>query len=210
MPAAPSRNEARRAAERAQRESRVDDRRDAGREAGSAEPEPRPAPIVALGPEHAGAVRALHGVGLAECPSLFGDDAGGLLPGTAADPSLAPDPAGATFGVFDRHWLIGIVSIASAPALGSARSAVVTRLYVAPRARRRGLGSALVRRAVEFAAGSLKARSGHLMVGAQNLAAVTMCRQIGFTATGARRDATETDGVLHDELLMVCRVRQPS
>ena len=80
------------------------------------------------------------------------------------------------------HHMVGVVSLQT---VGPA--ADLHRLVVAPRARRQGVGAALVRAGVD-AVRHLGARTVMLEVGYENEPAIALYQQLGFEQRAARQD----------------------
>ena len=76
-------------------------------------------------------------------------------------------------------------------------------VYVSPPARGRGLGEAMMRRAVAVAAGWGGVTSVALSVSARSRAAIALYERVGFRAWGVEPGAVVLDGACVDEVHMV-------
>ena len=161
-----------------------------------------------LVPADAHVFQALRLRGLMEDPGAFASSHAEEVDrpiGTVAE-RLAPKPDGAVFGAFEGAALVGITGVQREGMRKLAHKAFVWGMYVAPGARCRGIGRALLERALEFAAAELRVRQVTLGVHTENEAALALYRRCGFEVFGTERDALLVDGVLQDECWMVCRV----
>jgi ribosomal protein S18 acetylase RimI-like enzyme len=162
--------------------------------------------IRALRPEDAAAFQALRLQGLLECPAAFAsshaEEVGTAL--TTIAERLATQDDRALFGAFDAGVLAGTVGIQRESMRKLAHKAHVWGVYVAPPARGAGIGRALLTAALGFAATTLGVRQVTLGVNGQNAAAIALYRSLGFETFGVERGFLCVDGVLHDELHMVC------
>lgn len=75
-------------------------------------------------------------------------------------------------------------------------------MYVFPDPRSRGVGRALVSRALDIAGGELGVRSVRPGVNTRNTAAVALYQSMGFQAYGTEIGFLRIGGELHDEYLM--------
>lgn len=159
----------------------------------------------------AAAFQALRLQGLVECPLAFAaspeDEAGEPVDAVAA--RLADDAHGCVFGAFDdRGELVGVVGLGRERMRKLAHKAVLWGMYVAPAARRQGLGRALIRRLLAEAAATPGVRQVTLGVHAGNHVARALYESFGFIAWGTEPGAAWVDGALRDETWMVCRLPQ--
>ncbi len=163
-----------------------------------------------LSPSDAEQFQALRLRGLQECPTAFAssyeEEVDTPLPVVAE--RLAPRPDGALFGWFEGVTLVGVVGVQREGMAKLAHRAMVWGMYVAPEARRGGVGRHLVVHALEYAARDLGVRQVHLGVTTENVAALTLYRGVGFEVYGTERGYLLIDGVLHDEHLMVLFVER--
>ncbi len=158
-----------------------------------------------LTPSDAEPFQALRLRGLRECPtafvSSFEEEADTPLAVVAE--RLATVEDGAVFGGFEGSSLRGVIGIQRERMAKLAHRAIVWGMYVAPEARRSGLGRRLLVRALEHAASDLRVRQVHLGVNAANAAAIALYRGVGFEVYGSEPDYLRVDGVLHDEYEMM-------
>ncbi|MBL8520868.1 MAG: GNAT family N-acetyltransferase [Betaproteobacteria bacterium] len=147
--------------------------------------------------------------GLQECPSAFAssheEEVGTPLEVVAQ--RLAHKPDGAIFGWFAGPALRGVVGVQREGMSKLAHKAYIWGMYVAPDARRSGVGQELLVHALAYARDELGVRQVNLGVNTQNAAAISLYRRVGFEVYGTEREFLLVDGVLHDEHHMVCQVR---
>ena len=77
-------------------------------------------------------------------------------------------------------------------------------MYVAPEARRQGVGRKLLQHALEYAWNSLSVTQVNLGVNTGNTPVVELYKSLGFETYGVERGFLLVDGVLYDEYQMVC------
>ena len=167
-----------------------------------------PAPTVILRelrPDDADAYRPLRLEALRDVPSAF---ASSYEEESARDPAatrerLRAGPDGATFGAFLDGRLVGTSTIFRLPRLKERHKAYLVGMYVAPAARRTGVGRALVAAVLERARSMPGVRQVLLGVEAGNAPARALYEAFGFEAFGYERDALIVDGVAYDEVHMV-------
>lgn len=162
-----------------------------------------------LTPTDAQPFQAVRLQGLMECPSAFASSHAEELntPLATVAERLAFKPDGALFGCFDGHTLVGVVGVQREGMTKLAHKAFVWGMYVVPQARQAGVGRRLLEQALAYAGRELGVRQVNLGVNTQNLAALALYRRVGFETYGTEREFLLVDGVLHDEHLMVCRLR---
>jgi RimJ/RimL family protein N-acetyltransferase len=154
----------------------------------------------------AAAFQSLRLQGLVECPLAFAaspeDEAGEAIDAVAA--RLADQAHGPVFGAFDADSrLVAVVGLGRERMRKLAHKAVLWGMYVAPAARRQGLGRLLVRHALAEAAATPGLRQVTLGVHAGNHAARALYESLGFTAWGTEPAAAWVDDQPHDETWMV-------
>jgi RimJ/RimL family protein N-acetyltransferase len=154
----------------------------------------------------AAAFQSLRLQGLVECPLAFAaspeDEAGEAVDTVAA--RLADQAHGPVFGAFDADSrLVAVVGLGRERMRKLAHKAVLWGMYVAPAARRQGLGRLLVRHALAEAAATPGLRQVTLGVHAGNHAARALYESLGFIAWGTEPEAAWVDGEPHDETWMV-------
>ena len=143
---------------------------------------------------------------LAECPSAFVssyDEERDTPLATIAE-RVSPDEDRAVFGAFDETALQGIVGVRREAARKLAHKALIWGMYVAPPARRSGVGREIMTMALQFAATELRVRQVNLGVNASNVAAIALYERLGFTAFGLEKSYMLIDGIPQDEMHMVC------
>jgi ribosomal protein S18 acetylase RimI-like enzyme len=165
--------------------------------------------IRSLGPGDAPAFQALRLRGLRECPTAFAsshEEESGAEIGDIAE-RLGADPNREILGAFEGSQLVGIVGVQRERPAKLAHKAVIWGMYVSPESRRRGIGRRLVRAALQRAFAMDGVLQVNLSVNAANAPAIALYRQAGFESFGVERGYMRVDGVLHDEMHMVCRDR---
>lgn len=153
-----------------------------------------------LGPDDAGAFQTLRLRGLRESPGAFGstleEEVGRSIEEVAerlVESRAAPRRA--TFGAFDENGaLIGVVALVQQGYLKSRHKASVFAMYVAPDARGRGVGRALVEKAIEHARTWEGVDRLTLTVTVTQEAARRLYLAVGFTLFGSEPDGLRQDG----------------
>ncbi|KNZ34073.1 MAG: hypothetical protein AD742_01155 [Methylibium sp. NZG] len=165
----------------------------------------------ALTPLDAPAFVALRLRGLRECPEAFASSAEEEVdrPLAQVEVCLQPDPASIVVGAFDRETLCAIAGLQREAMRKLSHKAYLWGVYVAPEARGRGVGAALLQFVLDHAADVMGVRQVNLGVNTRNLAALALYEKLGFKSYGLERDFLQMDGVLHDEHQMVCPVTGP-
>ena len=158
-----------------------------------------------LVPVDAAAFQALRLQGLLECPSAFASshEEEVAVPLATVAERLAEQPDRATFGAFDGPALVGVLGLQREAMRKLAHKALVWGLYVAPPARRAGVGARLLAAALAHASNPMRVRQVTLGVNAGNLAALALYRRLGFEPFGLEPGFLRVDGELHDEVLML-------
>ena len=164
--------------------------------------------VRALRPEDAASFQPLRLRGLSECPEAFAsshdEEAGNSLAEVAA--RLRAKPDGATFGWFEGTELLGIVGVQRERLRKLAHKAYVWGMYVAPEARRRGVGRQLLAHALAYATDDLGVLQVNIGVNTKNTPALKLYQGLGFVVYGTERGFLSVDGILHDEYQMVRHV----
>ena len=111
-----------------------------------------------------------------------------------------------TLGAFDGG-LIGVVTVLRGTGAKARHRATVVGMYVAPEARGRGVGRALLEEARDRAARVEGVEQLHLAVVTTNAAARRLYRALGFVPYGVEPRALKLGDRSWDEELMVLRVR---
>ncbi len=162
-----------------------------------------------LVPSDAEAFKHLRLRGLRECPSAFASSYEEEVNDSILEISrrLAPKPDCAVLGAFRESALLGIVGIQREKLKKLSHKACVWGVYVAPEARKTGIGASLLHQALGHARSELGVWQVMLGANTSNAAALALYRKLGFTEYGLERGFLLVEGVLHDEHLMVCNVR---
>lgn len=108
------------------------------------------------------------------------------------------------FGAFDELTLSGVVGIQRENMHKLNHKAFLWGVYVAPEARNKGVGRRLVAQALNYAFAMNGVRQMNLGVNAQNAPAIALYEAAGFKRFGLEQGFMIVDGMLQDELLMVC------
>ena len=112
----------------------------------------------------------------------------------------------AVFGGWqDVSALVGVIGLHIPDAAKSRHKGELWGLFVTPEARGTGLASALLARAIEYAAPAVEEIC--LSVATTNGAAVRLYEKAGFRQFGLERRALKVDGRYYDELLMALPLR---
>jgi ribosomal protein S18 acetylase RimI-like enzyme len=154
--------------------------------------------------------QALRLRGLQESPTAFSssysDEMGRSIAEIVTRLTPAPDGSRSTFGAFVDKQLAGILAVIR-PERAKLRHCVeLAGMYVAPEYRRRGLGAALVDRALIHAHSLPGVRQVKLGVNANNRAARSLYQSRGFVRVGVEPEALCIDGRYYDEEMYVLRV----
>lgn len=109
----------------------------------------------------------------------------------------APAP-NAAFGIFLDTELVACSAVAWTGSFASSRHKVVLwGTFVKPGFRQRGMGKAVVRRALEHAKKN-GARRANLTVYLPNPEAISLYESLGFSVYGVEPEAVRLDGTYHD------------
>jgi ribosomal protein S18 acetylase RimI-like enzyme len=157
--------------------------------------------ILRLTSADAAAFRELRLEGLLKHPEAFGASWEDEVTQSEADFASRLDSA-IVFGVRsgDEARLDGIVGIYRPAAAKTRHKSVIWGMYVREGVRQSGLGTALLRRAIEHAALSVEELT--LSVGANNNAALEIYKSAGFQTYGLERRALKIGDTYYDEALM--------
>lgn len=151
--------------------------------------------------------RAVRLAALLDEPTAFGasyDEEAALADEVIAG-RLEQRPDRGVFGAFEGENLVGIVTLARETMLKLRHKGMIFGMYVAPAARGKGVGRALLANALEFAQAVPGLLQVNLAVNAGNRAAIALYESMGFETYGREPGAMLIDGVLHDELHMFWR-----
>ncbi len=162
--------------------------------------------IRTLNTEDARAFQALRLRGLREVPTAFASsyEEENARPLEAVATGLVADANGAVFGAFDDSTLVGVAGVRREAHHKLAHKAFLWGVYVVPDFRKRGAGRRLVFQALHYAFSTLGLRQVNLAVNTSNLGAVALYESMGFKTFGVEEGFLLVNGVLHDELHMVC------
>ena len=162
--------------------------------------------VRALAPADAAAFQSLRLNGLRECPTAFAssfEEECDLALRVIAE-RLQHRNDRAVFGAFQGDDLVGLVGLKREEHYKLAHKAFIWGMYVAPSARKQGVGRQLVDRALSFAASDLRVRQVILGANARNEAAIALYERMGFKSFGREPCFMLVDGVPQDEMQMVC------
>ena len=162
-----------------------------------------------LVPADAEAFKDLRLRGLRECPSAFASSYEEEVDDSILELSrrLDPKPDSAILGAFRDNALVGVVGIQREKLKKLSHKAYVWGVYVAPEARKAGIGASLIHQTLEHARSELGVRQVMLGANTRNTAALALYRKMGFTEYGLERGFLLVEGVLHDEHLLVFNIR---
>lgn len=107
-----------------------------------------------------------------------------------------------TFGAFDQHTLIGIVTLLQESALKMRHRANIFAMYISPAARGEGIGKALMEMAIEQAKESQEIEKINLSVVSSNEVGKNMYLQLGFKVFGTEEMALKVGDTYYEELHM--------
>ena len=158
-----------------------------------------------LGVDDAHAFQVIRLRGLQECPTAFASsyEEECSTPAAVVAERLVAKEGSAIFGAFEEKELVGIVGLQQETMLKLAHKAYIWGMYVAPNARKRGIGWELITQALSFAGKQLHVRQVNLGVNARNVAAIALYKSLGFEQFGFERNFLLVAGELHDEIQMV-------
>lgn len=161
--------------------------------------------IRSLGPADVDQYRALRLRALREEPTAFASSPEDerQLSIEAVESRLQETAGQVMLGAFDGEMLVGLSGLLRERRTKMAHKAWVVSFYVAPEARRRGLGRLLLERTLDRARAMPGLMQVNLGVNVANVAARELYESMGFVAFGLERGFMLVDGVLHDELSMV-------
>jgi len=159
-----------------------------------------------LRPEDASEFQALRLRGLREDPTAF---ASSVEEEEEAPPEVVAErirrnAAGFILGGFAGGKLVGVVGMQRERHAKLAHKMYLWGMYVAPEARGRGIGRALVEAALRYGFAVDGIRQVNLGVNAANLPAKQLYEACGFVPYGLERAFMVVDGVPQDEIHMVC------
>jgi RimJ/RimL family protein N-acetyltransferase len=130
----------------------------------------------------------------AQIAALIEHPSGGCIWGAFAAADAASSPL--------SESLVGMVGLQRDSRDKLAHKGMVYAVYVAPTARRMGVGRHLMQAVMDYAQRRLQLRQLRLAVNAANTAALQLYQSMGFTAYGQEPDAIGINGQWYDEVLM--------
>ena len=159
-----------------------------------------------LVPAHAPAFQALRLRGLREAPTAFASSYEDECdtPDSEVAERMAGNKDGFLLGACDDTRLVGVVGMQRERYSKIAHKMLLWGMYVAPEARGEGVGRRLVDEALRRAFAQPGIRQVILGVHAENAPALALYAAAGFTPFGLERGGMLVDGVLQDEVHMVC------
>ena len=161
--------------------------------------------IQRLHPEDAASLIALRRRALLSDPLAFGasiDDDRGLSLDFVRT-VLADQQEQAVFGAFDGADLVGMVGVLRASAVKRRHQAIVWGMYVAPQARQKGAGRALLAAVIEHALGWPDIGQLQLSVTETAVAARRLYEAAVFCSWGRAARALQWEGRFVDEIHLV-------
>lgn len=149
--------------------------------------------------------QALRFAALRECPSAFASsyEEEVEMPISVVAERLAAKADRCVLGAWLGSDLVGMLGLQREQMRKLAHKAFIWGMYVAPGARRRGVGRRLIDQALVRASSMCGVQQINLGVNAANAEAIALYEAAGFTAFGVERGFMLLDGELHDELHMV-------
>lgn len=158
-----------------------------------------------LTPLDAQAFQGLRLAALRDTPSAFASsyEEEKDFPLATVQGRLAPRADRAAFGAYLDDTRVGMVVLGRADPKKVRHKALIWSMYVAPHARGRGIGRALVREAVSLARSVPEFRQVNVGVNAGNAVAIRLYASLGFRPYALEPAALLVDGELHDELHML-------
>lgn len=162
--------------------------------------------IRVLSPADAADFRDLRLRGLREVPTAFSSsyEEECEVSVDAVAERMARNAHGFILGAFDGPTPAGVVGLQREQPRKLAHKMLLWGMYVAPEYRGRGIGRQLVVEALRQAFATPGIRQVYLAAHAANTAALALYEAMGFTSFGVERGSMIVDGVLQDEVHMVC------
>ena len=116
---------------------------------------------------------------------------------------ICPTERRVTLGAFDGETLVGMVTFMRESGMKDQHKGMIIGMYVAPEARGKGLGRALLLAAIERARAMADVEQIHLGVVTRNTAARALYRSVGFAVYGTEPHALKLGNEYLDEDMMV-------
>ncbi len=163
-----------------------------------------------LGSVDAAAFQALRLAALRATPSAFASsyDEETVTPLAVVAERLVAKPDRCVLGAWLESNLIGMLGLQREEMRKLSHKAFIWGMYVAPSARRRGVGRQLIERALLRAGSMTGVRQVNLGVNAANAEAIALYEAVGFMSFGVERGFMLLDGELHDEIHMVRNIEK--
>lgn len=158
-----------------------------------------------LGAEDARMFQVLRLAALRECPSAFASscEEEHETPIDVVAERLTAKADRCVLGAWHDSNLVGMLGLQRETMRKLAHKAFLWGMYVAPIARRRGVGRQLIEHALARARSMTGVRQVNLGVNAANVEAIALYEASGFAPFGLERGFMLLDGEPHDEILMV-------
>ena len=158
-----------------------------------------------LVPEDAHKFQALRLAALRECPSAFASsyEEEHETPIAVVAERLVANADRCVLGAWLESDLVGMLGLQREEMRKLAHKVFIWGMYVAPGARKQGVGRQLIDHALQRAGLMNGVRQVNLGVNAANVEAIALYEAAGFAAFGVERGFMLLDGKLHDELHMV-------
>jgi RimJ/RimL family protein N-acetyltransferase len=112
-----------------------------------------------------------------------------------------------TFGAFENHELIGIVTLVQEKALNIQHRANIFAMYVTSNKQGQGVAKALLTEAINKAKSIDSIEKINLSVEANNEAAKKLYTQVGFKVYGVEEKALKMNGTYFDDEHMVLHIK---
>jgi RimJ/RimL family protein N-acetyltransferase len=143
------------------------------------------------------------------CPQAFGSAyaAEKKRPLKAFEERLLPQRFTGIFGAFVEGRLVGVVGLVRETRQKERHKANIYGMFVAAAHRRRGIGRALMERALDSARHIRGLRQIRIGVVSTNKPAVRLYESLGFRVYGEEKDALRVGGKFYDELFLAVRLR---
>lgn len=117
-------------------------------------------------------------------------------------------PNSQTFGAFEESQLTGICNLSFQPRKKMHHRAEIFSMYVEPDFRGKGIGKALIEKAIKEASEKKTVRQIYLTVVSSNEAAKSLYQSLGFQTYGVDRQAMRYKGEFYDHELMVLFLKE--